>query len=1167
MSDTLRIAICQLECHPALHIGTAALVEEPFLLESSSLAKLRAAGLPVDDLQHLSKESYIPWQCRRVAGVLDALASLDRTPDLVIFPEGSIPVEGLPVCAAFSATTGATVLAGTHTVRLSADALKVYKDAGLVMDVREAARSERWTSVLPAFVSGVLTLVPKTGLSPFEMTSVQTVATPSSPWNSRMLRIAGRAETVFPLICSEALQEPQLPKKQPVSVVGILSYDAKPSQFRAFIETQVANRRFVAYCNDGLHGGSRFEWSRDHRQQEVFFELFPSALPPGDAVLIYDVDTSVRAVEVGTAVPSVAVKLAALWGLAYASGDAKRFHDETHVIRELADPALRAAELSRALGAGWASQTQKIKFSYLAQLDRRGVPSRDAWHAFGEDLILGDIDDLKTIESRLAERCLRGLHEKLPMLDLNKESVTRPFLAFQQACASRAKQLSVAPNAASGADLASIVGREAELAQFEAFLNESRSQVLEVSGLPEIGKSSVTQLALAQAGLQGVFYLPIHPGASPDYLIYSLIHRSGSGPLPPYDDALTVLQGNAFARSFIGLSAIVITGVEHLYLRDSWREPVFEQIVARLFDCAEEWNVKIILESRTFVPLNSTLLGRRHRLRVFGLAREKQPHGIRLLNIHLRRVGLDVGVIPDEDKGVIVDRLGGHPVAIALAAEMCGQHGVDTLRSTLAARRGFFMNYIEKLAESLALEDVEKDALALFARTQGPVPQNAIYQAFPDLPSNTIASLIALNAVHVTTDGLVGLADVLREVFVRRHLPAEVTRRFHEAAHAEFERLARQRAEMSVIYRVESAYHGELAGKRTTGESGLLDSSILAAQQLLDLQDFDGAATVINRIMQVKDSITVRRLAALTEASRGNFDRAIAHAEHVFAQTREDTQLLFELGKIALNLYQEQPGIRLVEMARAANLETDAVRTVEGRLYLRQRRYSDAIRVLTEAKKSSVNNPWPYYYLGEAFLKVGSIADAVGVLEEGERFYLGGGSTNRAALVAIQVKLCIAYITNRDLDLAREKLEEILADHPDEAQPLRAFGLLLKAEGATTQSYLDELQNARGRSREERSQLELLLGEEFVDKGELQLADRHFDRACRIDVTNLYARLRYARFCLDALQRVRDSDRLGAKRWLDHGEALVREVLQFDQDNAFAQHLQDVVERERASLS
>src|SRR5258708_36051292 len=113
----VRLALCQVGCHPALYTSHISYLEEPFVPPPNgpSLSSLSSKGIRVDSLQALCLREYRSWAFQRLEQVLNELSNLAPHPDIVIFPEGSIPFDGLEVARTFSCHSGSNVFAGTHT--------------------------------------------------------------------------------------------------------------------------------------------------------------------------------------------------------------------------------------------------------------------------------------------------------------------------------------------------------------------------------------------------------------------------------------------------------------------------------------------------------------------------------------------------------------------------------------------------------------------------------------------------------------------------------------------------------------------------------------------------------------------------------------------------------------------------------------------------------------------------------------------------------------------------------------------------------------------------------------------------------------------------------------------------------------------------------------------
>ena len=172
----IRVAICQIESHPAIYTSHLAYLEEPFVPKDGSLSKLGTQGVNVQHLQTNSLRKYIDWQSSRILGILEFLGRLTPTPDLVLFPEGSITIQGLPRIAERSAETGAVVLAGSHTPLQNPDAKRIYDEIGLVKEDTRRIFKTNTRNALPIIALGKTKVIPKRLKSVFETSLVESHA-------------------------------------------------------------------------------------------------------------------------------------------------------------------------------------------------------------------------------------------------------------------------------------------------------------------------------------------------------------------------------------------------------------------------------------------------------------------------------------------------------------------------------------------------------------------------------------------------------------------------------------------------------------------------------------------------------------------------------------------------------------------------------------------------------------------------------------------------------------------------------------------------------------------------------------------------------------------------------------------------------------------------------
>src|SRR5437899_2697366 len=113
----IRVAVCQLECHPALTIADLNYLREPGLPQERalSLGGLARHDLDLVELQQRCEEQYTAWHNERLRAVLEFLENCKPVPDLVVFPETSIPLCLLHFARDFAVKHDVTVFAGTHS--------------------------------------------------------------------------------------------------------------------------------------------------------------------------------------------------------------------------------------------------------------------------------------------------------------------------------------------------------------------------------------------------------------------------------------------------------------------------------------------------------------------------------------------------------------------------------------------------------------------------------------------------------------------------------------------------------------------------------------------------------------------------------------------------------------------------------------------------------------------------------------------------------------------------------------------------------------------------------------------------------------------------------------------------------------------------------------------
>lgn len=779
------------------------------------------------------------------------------------------------------------------------------------------------------------------------------------------------------------------------------------------------------------------------------------------------------------------------------------------------------------------------------------MPTDDWWAALGDDVALEMDSDLQELEARLAASTRDALTRLYASPALRDGDTASLFVSYLEVCTRKAGAKGGALAAEQTENRLEVFDRDAEIRSVHSFLDDSGLFVLEVTGLPQIGKTALIRKAIAQSGLAGVVSIPTTGSSTPDYLVYSLIKRAGGSVEPPYADPVAVLDSIPMHSVVDERPLLIIEDAHNLVERGAWRDENWGRLLVALVALLAKHRGKLIIESRRELPLELDDPSLRKPLRIAGLDRGLLDFGVSLFDAQLRRVGLTPGSVDLNQKRVIVSKLGGHPIAIALAADASFEEGVEAVTAALKEKKGFYLNFLSRLLRGLSLSEEDRTVLSLLCLARAPLPRDAVLSgaSFPAGPA--LRNLLALGAVEVTPEGLVEIASVLREFFDPRDVAPEQARGFHAAAAKAF-------SERYVTYpnlvsaAVEAEFHASMAGVKLTTSSKLPDGLLATARELYAEQRYKEAADIIQALLAKRRSLELIRLAAVTEARLSHFASALAYAKQVFGTNPRDSSLLAELSKIALTQYQtDELADELIAIAQKAGIEDVTLLIVEERKWLRVGDFPRAEEVLKRACELTDKNPWPYYHLGRVYLRSGRIDQAIETLEEGQEFFYETNGRSRAALNAIRSELAQAYLYANRLDLAEPIVESLFDEDPTRPEVARVYAALrLKRDGvrAAHKAY-ERLSQAKIRSRFDRCQFHLFYGQFFLAIGDRNRAAEEFRQAHDADRSNVYVMMRRAKTLFEiAVERWMETDD-SYKLYVDDCTVLVRKILEFDPDN------------------
>lgn len=383
-----RVAVCQLECHPALTIADFDYLREPVVPpdRSLSLAGLSRHSLDFAGLQGECERRYLAWHEARVQAVLAFLASFTKVPDLIVFPEASLPLSLLPAVRAFARTHKATVFAGTHALRLTHASRQQYTDLGLKTSTQKTWAGQPWpcTAVLPIFNGDKSSFHRKKVPSVFEITDVTRADPAGYELMPLAMRVGGQELRTVPVVCAEALQHHAVPGSY--DLVVVCTYNADTAPFKPFINHHVQNRIPVILCNDGRYGGSGIHVPTDRRMNLWWQEEAEGELPRGDSILVADIEWAHLAPQVGVADPKPALQLVAVAGIVYedAEDDAFPAAAATTAIAQRGDNGVQQELLSQ-VSTQRLSAIQRMKVGMLLRLARAGTawsPASRTWRGW-----------------------------------------------------------------------------------------------------------------------------------------------------------------------------------------------------------------------------------------------------------------------------------------------------------------------------------------------------------------------------------------------------------------------------------------------------------------------------------------------------------------------------------------------------------------------------------------------------------------------------------------------------------------------------------------------------------------------------------------------------------------------------------------------------------------
>lgn len=1158
MSEIIRLVVCQIECHPAFLRDRLAFMEEPFVPDSykSSLSYLGGLGIPITDMQELFKKEFVEWHKKRLEGLLTHPLLNEGTHCIIVFPEGSIPIDCLLMLSDFAKLRNATIVAGSHTILDTVEAKKVYSALGKEGEFH--SRHAHYHDVTFTFVQNHIHVQKKQGASPFDRIDTTPLTTRRITSHPIPIPVGNTNVKMATMVCADALQLPNI--RGDYDLISIISYDRESNHFDSYIDTQVKNGKVVIYCNDGRFGGSSINFPLDKRPVSWLFEApLNGKLPKGDALLVIDVPSGELATQVGVFNPKAQHEVKLLASITYkesAKGD-QDVSKELYEIEALPNNQARNSRIASLLQKRRHNPNQKRRLDYLLELSRQGIDSEEIWAAYGHDLLL-ELRGLIDLESRFAQICSEKLVYQFVDGDLEPQSAVslqsflrncRPRIPTQEKASSPTlSKPSVAKDA--------YINRDEEVTKMLNILDSGVEHLVEVPGLIEIGKSAVIEVALSRTGSQRIKRIPLLNTSSAGYIIAELSGKS------KMDLDLTTIG----LKSSFELEEIIrewdilwFENCQHLLESDRWKSTEIERLIKGVVSTVQEGRAKtkVIFETSRSLPFELRDPSAISKIKIRGFERELVKHGVAIFDRQLRRLTFNPNDILMDIKEQLVRDLGGHPIAIIFCADAIYQEGISAVKEAVKQGTGFVKEVTDRVLKIVTLSPKDEHLLRILSGFRIEGPRDAI-SATCDFPATEhISNLARLCLVDIVSPNTIRLPGILQNRFRFTDLQPEIRNMLHKNAAMMYTQMAEEFPHR-VEFAVEAEYHAMAIGQVAKVATGLIDGRLSAARKFYEEHNFSKALEALNPLMRGSPSDEVIRLSALVDAQLGDLVAALAKAEKVLAKNPSDTRFFSALGKAVLTQSRPELEDTLVAIGRKAGIAETRVSILEGRLALRRKDFQRAEICFRHALRSPGTDPWAYYYLGTTYLRIGELTEAINILYEGDEYLANNPRVRGPVRNAIRAKLGVAYVLNGNLNPASAILDNLKEEEPNNPETLYAWWLLIvKKEGVErAEEAFEVFRNAKPK-RWERGLHHLYYGLFLKALDKLDEANEHFDLAYKNETNNVFIMIQYAENLYSLALRARRE--LYIELAKDRGlkcARIVRRIFEFDPDNPAGENLQ-----------
>jgi tetratricopeptide (TPR) repeat protein/predicted amidohydrolase len=882
------------------------LVEEG---ENSLAALAQFAG--INDLRENIKYRWIHHIHNKVTSVLRFCAM--HHVNLVVFPEYSIPLEVLQVCREIADEGTMVIVAGSHTIANESQAAKLYKELGLeTLNLSLAdPDSDIRKSVCPIFV-------PKSAPQTVEKVTKsvwETDMKPGRPLCTLEIEMGGAKFRLGVLLCIDALRLEQLSSlfrsDQEADLLAIPSFSKNTAPFDFVSSLSMMNEVPCLYANGALGGGSKiFARAGSATHSWPTQSDGTEKIPEGEeAVAVVDVDFDEQAETRRTVRSHCGMRVIAYAPLLFTGHSdlcrdfaKRRDHYIDSRSRQLGSEAREHLSMLARADTALFPALLRSKIQRLIDFVSIGSLRVEDIRFFLETVDLPlELCSTPVLRQVLIKTAVNAVTSLIHMpgsvseqerifkvvKNITKHRTELPPGLLESGVASLGQSDTPTPTVvgrASEAEPSSFFDRQQELDDVRSFVNNPRQRMLIVEGMKGIGKTfAVRRIFVEVLPRWRCVWISLAEGAAFDQLIAGLASKIGlpAGDLPSQAEADQLASAVLTRVDYLEATGIVLAGCQHLLSPDgNFTEDRSRDFLVRLGSAPSRRNAKVFLISDSRLPLTRTEETATRARQFRGL---EDRHARNLFEYWLRIERAESRGEPVEIPEKLTSFLRGHPLAIVIAAKLCGDRSPDQLVNDLSIFKKLRKEIVDVLLNKIILQTAQKSLIEFASVFRSGIPIEVFRQWGGD------AALLALNSI---------VARFLLELFDQQywmhpavahyfyeHASPERRHKYHELA-GSFYRSAYEKSEpKDPTLIVEAIYHIAASGDiESARRLGIHKEQLKAlARHAYNRRDWEASLTffeAISRIdrndeyAQAHMALCLGRLARWIDADK-HFKRAI----------------------------------------------------------------------------------------------------------------------------------------------------------------------------------------------------------------------------------------------------------------------------------------------------